>query len=234
MLVADCPRCGAKKITFDVLAAVRRGTSYNWKRHFEVCCLCRQCIRPSIFKISDSEIDTAKILPDERDFAKSEYALNKICSIDGLVNFAEVDAKSPPEHLPVEVHDAYLEGSRCFAIGCYNASGAMFRLSVDLATQPLLPDPSSNDLSQPNQRQRRDLGLRLPWLFEHNLLPSALTDLATCIREDGNDGVHAGNLTREDAEDLMDFAFELHERLYTEPERLRIAAQRRIERRQGK
>ena len=61
----------------------------------------------------------------------------------------------------------------------------MFRLCLDLATRPLLPKPDEADKPQPNARQRRDLGLRLPWLFENGLLPRELQELAGCIREKG-------------------------------------------------
>lgn len=43
--------------------------------------------------------------------------------------------------------------------------------------------------------------------------------------------MHDGSLEKEDAEDLLDFTFALLERMYTEPERLRIAKERRESRR---
>lgn len=58
-----------------------------------------------------------------------------------------------------------------------------------------------------------------------------LRELSLCIKEDGNDGAHAGSLTKDDAEDLLDFTFALLERIYTEPERLRLAQERRNARR---
>jgi hypothetical protein len=107
----------------------------------------------------------------------------------------------------------------------------MFRACVDLATRPLLPE---GDLDGLNSRVRRDLGLRLPWLFKNGLLPKDLAGLSSCIREDGNDGAHQGTLTREDAEDLLDFTRSLLERLYTEPGKLLAAGERREKRRQPK
>ena len=62
--------------------------------------------------------------------------------------------------------------------------------------------------------QRRDLGLRLPWLFGKGLLPEALKELSTCIKEDGNDGAHAGTLQKTDAEDLLDFTTALLQRFH--------------------
>lgn len=39
----------------------------------------------------------------------------------------------------------------------------------------------------------------------NGLLPDALRDLSSCIKEDGNDGALAGTLKQPDAEDLLDF-----------------------------
>ena len=85
-----------------------------------------------------------------------------------------------------------------------------------------------------NSKTRRDLGLRLPWLFANGMLPDDVEDLSSCIREDGNDGAHAGTLTQEDADDLLDFTVALLERVYTEPKRLDEAKRRRQERRRAK
>ena len=107
----------------------------------------------------------------------------------------------------------------------------MFRLCVDLATKPLLPDPADSAKPQPNGKQRRDLGLRFPWLFDNGLLPESLRDLAHCIKEDGNDGAHAGTISEGDAEDVADFTEALLERLITEPAKIKLAASRRDQRR---
>ncbi len=106
----------------------------------------------------------------------------------------------------------------------------MFRKCLDLATRPLLPEGEITGL---NSRVRRDLGLRLPWLFENGKLPPDLKTLAECIREDGNDAAHSGALTKDDALDLMEFAEAVLERLFTEPEKLRQAEIRRVARRAG-
>ena len=125
---------------------------------------------------------------------------------------------------------AFNEGATCLAVNCFNAAAAMFRLGIDLATQPLLP--SATDASSPPAKVRRDLGLRLPWLFDNGKLPAELRQLATSIKEDGNDGAHRATLTEHDAQDLLDFATRLFERMFTEPERLRLAQARRDARRQ--
>jgi hypothetical protein len=141
---------------------------------------------------------------------------------------------SPPEFLPEEITKVFSEGATCFTVQCHNAAATTFRLCIDLTTRPLLPHASVEGVRQPNEKQRRDLGLRLQWLFDNNLLDHSLKELAKCIREDANDGAHVGNLSREDVEDVLDFTITLLERLVTEPARLKQAEARRATRRQGK
>jgi len=135
-----------------------------------------------------------------------------------------------PEHVDGELKNAFNEGSACLSIECYNAAATMFRLCVDLVTRPLLPAVDGPE-PKPNPKQRPDLGLRLPWLFDKGKLPSDLRDLADCIKEDGNDGAHVGTLTKADAEDLIDFTSALLERLVTEPKKVQLANERRAARR---
>lgn len=68
-------------------------------------------------------------------------------------------------------------------------------------------------------------------MIDAKILPESLRELSKCVREDGNDGAHAGTLVKDDAEDLLDFTSALLERIYTEPERLIIAQKRRDARR---
>lgn len=96
----------------------------------------------------------------------------------------------------------------------------MFRLCIDLATRGML-SPEAGE--EPTAYVRRTLGLRLQWLFDHGKLPQSLWELSRCVREDANDGVHAGTLGKKDAEDLLDFTEVLLERIYTEPKKLQLA-----------
>ena len=58
-----------------------------------------------------------------------------------------------------------------------------------------------------------------------------LDGLRMVLTRTGNDGAHEDTLKKEDAEDVLDFTYVLLERLFTEPERIRIAQKRRAERR---
>ena len=224
-LVTDCPRCGVTKTTFDILGCRCANDIPDHNPTFEAYSVCRHCSRGTIFNI---KWNANPLYHEEWHPVKSPRVLNGAFSIDGYVNIKDCASALPPEHLPDEIQNAFKEAATCLAVECWNAAATMFRLCVDHATKPLLPTEETDGL---NSRKRRDLGLRLQWLFEANRLPPELRDLSACIREDGNDGAHAGILKREDAEDLLDFTTSLLERLITEPKRLEIAKERRAQRR---
>jgi hypothetical protein len=238
LLVADCPRCGAAAHTFDVTAHVYRGRKYSHDNQHELFSVCRNCSKPTIFYVKmRTELPQAMSavgmgINDNPDaIMKVVNSLNSMFTVEHYVSLRDNVSTKPPEHLPEEINAAFTEGAACYSIGCYNAAACMFRLCLDLASRPLLPDLSNATVEQPNGRQRRDLGLRFPWLFDRGLLPEVLRELAKCVREDGNDGAHAGTLSKEDASDLMDFTVAFLERLITEPKKLELAEARRKERR---
>ena len=103
----------------------------------------------------------------------------------------------------------------------------MFRLALDLATVGQLP---SDDAERPNAKTCRDLGLRLPWLFENGKLPTRLKELADVVKDDGNDAAHRGTVDQETGEALVEFTERLLTELYTEPAKIKIAKERRAQR----
>jgi len=226
-LVADCPRCRSKRITFDVTEAHITHTEYSWQQHYEVFSICRQCNRSTIFALEDdgnADYDHFH----QMGLLNCPIAINKYVIIKGFVSLKDFVATAPPDHVPENIAAVFREGATCLAVDCNNAAATMFRLCIDLATRRMLPAPTSDN---PPTKVRRDLGLRLPWLFDNDKLPEALRDLSTCVREDGNDGAHEGTLTEEEAEDLRDFTTALLERIYTEPVKIRLAQERRETRR---
>jgi hypothetical protein len=229
-LVADCPRCGAKRMTLDVFSAVVTDTVAEWQHHWEAFCVCRHCTRTTVFKLRLTQYQHKDLGRVPGGLVGVQGAINQFVNVDGYISLKDAATAPPPEHLPNHVLAAFKEGAKCMAVGCFNAGGTMFRLCLDRATKSLLPAEDVNGL---NNKIRRSLGFRMTWLLDNNLLPRALEDLAACVKEDGNDGAHEGTLSKGDAEDLLDFTVAVLERLYTEPERLRLAAARRAERRQG-
>jgi hypothetical protein len=229
-LVADCPRCRSKRITFDVIADLVIGTKYDWQQLYEAFCVCRHCLRSTVFVLADKEVDSKNIINKAGLSKVSGIAAGNLVRVENFISVKDAAPVDPPEHLPEDILVAFKEGARCLSVGCFNAAGTMFRLCVDFATKAKLPEADRDGL---NVKVRRSLGLRLQWLFANSLLPAGLQELSSCIKEDGNDGAHAGSLSQADAEDLLDFTTALLERLYTEPKRLEIAKARREARRTG-
>jgi hypothetical protein len=227
-LVADCPRCNARKMSFDILAVTERGKNYDWQTVWESFCVCKHCRRSTVFVLKQLEI--VRDVSPTKVLLTIDGSVQKFAREEGYINIADMAAVEAPEFLPDDVLGAFNEGAKCMAIGCYNAAGTMFRLCVDHASRGKLPAGVVVGL---NYRTRRDLGLRMGWLFDNGLLPEALRDLSTTIREDGNDGAHRGTLSEDDALDIQEFTVALLERIYTEPEKLRLAAERRDARRVG-
>jgi hypothetical protein len=230
ILVANCPRCGAKHTTFNVEAQLFFRQEYGWQNWYEVFGVCRNCLRGTIFVIA-AHTDAPENLREKPPLKMEGVSLNNVFKVQGHIGLKDEGRQQPPEHVPPEIALAFNEGATCLATECWNAAGAMFRLCLDLATRPMLPQQETQGL---NAKTRRDLGLRLAWLFDNGRLPPDLRELSKCVREDGNDGAHTGLLTEEDAEDLIDFATAFLERVFTEPERLRLAQARRDQRRQAK
>jgi len=155
--------------------------------------------------------------------------LNDFVNVRNYLSLRDEATVAAPDHVPKEIAAIFTEGATCQAVQCYNAACAMYRLCVDLTTKSLLP--TANTPNGPNAQQRDKLFDRVNWLFDTGRLSATLRELSHCIRQDGNDAVHDGNVADAEAADLQDFTLHLLEDVYTSPERLRLATARRAARR---
>ena len=229
-IVCDCPRCNSNRMTFDILAQQYRFSRYDWQNFYETYCVCRACLKGSVFIIGANDFALQDAFT-KRGIVEHDGDITSLFDNEGYVSLKDMTTAEPPEFLSPELDKAFREGTTCFAVQAFNGAGTMFRLCLDLVTKPLLPAEDENLINGPNARQRRDLGLRIAWLLDNDRLPESFRELAQCVREDANDGAHVGSLSKADAEDLQDFTFALLERLVTEPERLKKARERRTVRR---
>ncbi|MGO4728093.1 MULTISPECIES: DUF4145 domain-containing protein [unclassified Inquilinus] len=228
-LVANCPRCGANSHTLDVEAATYKKTQSDWQHWHELYAVCRNCRKGTIYVVSLKH-------PDDTNYTSSHkllelQAINQVFEVEGVISIKDRVRFAPPDHVTPDIGKAFTEGATCLAVECWNAAAAMFRVCLDNATRDLLP---TEDPPGMNRKARYDLGWRLPWLFDNGMLPADLRGLASCVHQDGNDGAHRGNLTKQDAEDLLDFTVALLTRLYTEPSRVKLMEERRAARRTPK
>ena len=214
LLVANCFRCGARKITFDVTMDTPVGFEHSSDvvdaLEWEAFCVCRACERASIFIVRESYEAVAR--------RRLEDCVARPCESDNAhvpqraVSVADEATPPPPEHLPADVNRAFLEAAKCAKMGCFNAAGAMFRLCLDLATK----DAPGHVLAD-----------RLGAVCKQRQFSPELWDLAWVLREEGNAAAHDGSLHREAVEDLQVFADRFLTQLYTEPTKVRAARERR-------
>ncbi len=230
-LVHDCPRCGATRTTFDVLAAIdveRRYSNASWQSNHEVFGVCRNCHVGTIFILMLTEYDLVNRGWSNELWSES-IGLNDLFEVVRFVSLVDKSSHPCPDFAPEKVKNAFDEGAACMAIGCNNAAVSMFRLAIDLATKNLLPEDGVD--GGPNAAQRKKLYNRIEWLHEKRIIGDDLLELASCVREDGNDGVHDGSLTEADGTDNLEFCEALLRRLFTEPARIEQAKLRREARR---
>lgn len=236
-LKVDCPRCGVKAVTADmgdvVIRAVDAGGNAN---RWEAAGKCRRCQLGAIYKLArrDDLFARQALIGLEGQLARHAGHWDRLVVYDGYVGLIDSSNPEVPEHLPEDVQVAYKEALTCVKVRCPNAAGAMFRLSLDLATKKLLDKVKSDvpEVAVPRLVQDR-LANRIQWLIENTHIPQRLKGLADEVRLSGNDGAHDGNLTMDDALDLLDFAEAVLVEMYTAVGRLAGAEARRKARRAG-
>jgi hypothetical protein len=184
-VVADCPRCKAVKMTHDV-----HGASMNTSDIWDIFAACRRCGRGSVFTISGLVNRNPLVHMIDKDILRAVGG-------DGrLVAVAPPQAKpGGPDGLPPAVLRTYLQGRSALERGELDASGAMFRKSIDIATSMMDQALAS-----------KKLVARIDALAASGLLTSTLKEWAHQIRLDGNDAVHdEDEPTRQGAEQLASF-----------------------------
>ena len=221
MLVYDCPRCGTKKITFDVLKA--SGVEKKGELDtYEAFCRCRSCSGSTIFLVTIRNDAPYRM----NDVVNNQFNLNKILHDTELVKiFPGISAI--PKDIPLEISIPFCEALICQAIQAHNAAGCMFRTTVDLVTKKMLEDLQGKN---PPKNAKDNLAQRIKLLYDEGLLTHSLKELSTSIRLDGNDAAHEANLEKDDVEAMNDFTTLLLEEIYTNPKKIELAAKRRKER----
>lgn len=230
----DCPRCGVKAVTADMgaIAITSLDAGLNANR-WEAAGACRRCGKSSIFKLARLEEHRVReTLSQHRgNLHLCTGHWDQLVQSVGHVSLMDNAIPDVPEHLPDDIHAAFKEALVCIAVQCPNAAGAMFRLSLDLATKELLEQVVENTgLPAPHAAEVR-LADRIAWLIENGHVPARLRGFANEVRLTGNDGAHDGSLEMGDALDLHDFSDAYMREMYTAQGRLAAVEARRRARR---
>jgi hypothetical protein len=195
-LSLECPHCGSEKIGFQVLAQHKRLSSLviqgTKQTAWYVPAVCKHCEGPVIAIYMHYERAT----PEHRspsdcpsDPTRWGYTLGPV--------FPAPKPNRVPDHLPEGLPHVFQQAANGLRRGDWDASGAMSRKTVDVATKDLMKDVA---------KQIRDLAPRIDALANAGRLTEDLRKWAHHVRLGGNDATHDEDpFTKEEAEELLDF-----------------------------
>ena len=92
-LVANCPRCGAKAMTFDLMGQIHTSVSYGWQHWFEAFCVCRNCNKSTTFVLAQKEINAENEI--RKGLSKLDRAVNQVMRIEGYISLKDTTSSKP-------------------------------------------------------------------------------------------------------------------------------------------
>ena len=134
-LVADCPRCGAGKITFDVLADKLRWVEHDWLHVFESFSVCRACRKSTVFVLHQREYDHRQFFANEGP-SSVKGGLSGWVEEKGYISLKDAARVAPPEYLPKNIENIFNEGASCAATVQALATFASTAPGIDLDPPP--------------------------------------------------------------------------------------------------
>ncbi len=230
MINDDCPRCCAQNMTFDVMSYndFGIGETYEMPRQYEIFAVCRNCKKATTFFVTQRKEIRADSFSHPDIIMRIRDSLNLYFVVNDFIRLSENPPQSPPEFIPDNIRAVFEEGAISISTKSWNAAGGMFRLCLDLTTKNMISEDKPEDLPKDAKNK---LAPRIDWLFKEKRLPEDLKDIASIIRQDGNDGAHDGTLQEHDALTLLEFTVELLEDIYTRKAKKEIANKRTQDRR---
>ena len=90
-LVANCPRCKANRITFDLLAAVTTRVLYEWQRWYEAFCVCRTGRRSTVFVLAES-VDGDYDYVHKIGLTNIDGAVNRFVKVESFIGLKDTSS----------------------------------------------------------------------------------------------------------------------------------------------
>lgn len=193
----DCPHCLSRNAGFGV--AFQWGARDN-PAHANVLGVCGICNGGLVLKSWDtSGSPHASLTQYTQDYPGQRYAI-----IDSWPNYSA----QTPDHTPENVARFYEQGMDNLQHARWDAAGAMFRKSLDVATKILAP-----------QMRQETLYARIGKMVEDGQLTPSMGDWSHEIRLEGNGAVHDDEPeTEQDARAAHKFAEALLTYSFTLPQ----------------
>lgn len=212
--VRDCVRCGVKQVQHNVAGAGPRHDSY-----WEVAGHCASCKQLSVY------IWRGSGSTDPMDGYGSSNIENAYTMLaEDAVRIATTSI-SVSEHVPTRIADLFREANECRQMTWYEAAGAIYRKTLDVATKHIY----SHDPRLAGKNPAQALRVRIKSLGEMKILDEDIVELADVAALDGNDATHdVDPYTAEEAEALEALTMDLLDRLFVRPARLAAVKAKQI------
>jgi hypothetical protein len=214
ILTHDCPFCGTRSVAFSTEGKWAESIKLDSEKTASVLLRCGNCGRGALarFALSPGAHWEHFQRLERADYANSYENLGY-----RLVEFhpSSGTGEAPP-HTPPRVMELYKQASSNLHNRNWDASGAMSRKCLDVATKLIsrerLPDSEKN----------RVVGLwlkaRIEALAASNLLTTDIAGLATLIKDGGDDASHDEDpYTEDEARRLLEFTEVLLTYVFTVP-----------------
>lgn len=208
-LIRDCFRCGTKGVQMTAKGFVK----YD-NLNFEVFFGCQVCDRGSIYR------GQPQVNPLE-----AQARLDRGRHFDAEPVMVEVSPPAISKEIPARIRDLFVEAALCRRTRRYEAAGAIFRKTIDVASKHLY----ATDARLTGRNPADALRSRLKALGDLKILDEEIVELADVAALDGNDAVHdVDPYTAAEAEALEDLTSDLLDRLFVRPAKLAAVKAKQI------
>ena len=206
-IVRNCARCGVANVQHMIVGSNRLHDVHD----FELAAACQSCAKLSVYVYRHREgLDPAGFKAGDLDRLEKAGV-----SREAVRNVAIEPVVS--EHVPPRVRDLYVEAAVCRAIQRFEAAGAMYRKTLDVATKVIY----SSDSRLTGKKPADALRPRIRALGEMKILDTEVVELADVAALDGNDAAHdVDPYTADEALALEDLTADLLDRLFVRPAKL--------------
>jgi len=215
--VRDCVRCGTRNVFHQVLgeSVVRK----DFSNEHELAGECADCKRLSIYvwrAPNAGSRDAFQYPGNVSDFG------NRLSETPVRIATTAIELS---EHIPERIAGLFREANECRQMTWYEAAGAMYRKTLDVATKHIYSHDPRLEGKEPAQALR----VRVKSLGEMKILDGDIVELADVAALDGNDATHdVDPYTKDEAEALEDLTLDLLDRLFVRPAKIAAVKAKQI------
>ena len=208
--IRDCVRCGTKKITHVFVGESTLIRQSDYLR--EIAGACADCKQLSIYRWDSPQKGTAA----SQLTAGNIEALNSSTLATEAVRIATTSVELSP-HIPHRIAGLFREANECRQMTWFEAAGAMYRKTLDVATKHIY----AHDIRLAEKEPAQALRSRIQALGALKIIEQDIVELADIAALDGNDATHdVDPYTKDEAEALEDLTFDLLDRLFVRPAKI--------------